>query len=113
MTPVSYTVTATIPNKDLAERYVAWLMGTSREEGHVRAVQRAGAHEAQVIALFEPAEAIRIQTRYLFETRAAFDQYIARHAPALRASGLALFGPETGITFERTVGDLLWCSDES
>lgn len=113
MTPVSYTVTATFPNKDLAERYIAWLLGSKDHPSHVKAVQKGGAHEAQVIALSEPADAIRIQTRYLFETRAAFDRYLTHHAPALRADGLAHFGPETGITFERAVGDLLWCSDES
>lgn len=98
-----YTVTARLPDAAWAERYVAWLIG-----GHTAAVVRGGALGADVVRLDPGADPGRtVEARYLFPDRATFDRYIADFAPALRAEGLALFGPATGVQFERRTGELV------
>lgn len=95
-----YTVTATLPDRPTAERYVDWL-----RDGHIDAVVAAGAHSAMIVRVTDPPDPIRVETRYVFPTREAFDDYLAYHAPALRADGAKRFGPETGVRFVRTVGE--------
>lgn len=97
---VAYTVTAQLPGTDWVDRYVAWLSG-----GHVRAVRSGGAASAQVVVLDTPSgEPPAVQVRYLFPDRATLEAYLRDHAPGLRAEGLALFGPQTGTTIERSIG---------
>ncbi|MFN0011256.1 MAG: DUF4286 family protein [Phycisphaerales bacterium] len=101
---VAYTVRATCPSPAVAAAYVAWLEG-----GHVDQVMKGGAHSAMIVRLDaeRPGDEARVEVRYVFSTREVFDRYIREHAPGLRADGLKHFGPETGVRFERTVGEIL------
>lgn len=100
---IAYTVTATLLDAAAAEEYIAWLTG-----GHVADVIAGGAASGQIARLdpagAEAGSAARIEVRYLFPDRAAFDRYEQEHAPKLRAEGLARFGPDRGVGFERRVG---------
>jgi hypothetical protein len=101
MPPISYTVAAIIPNESLAAEYAAWL------PGHVGDVVKAGASSGQIVRIMDPAQPIRIESRYVFADRPAFDRYLADHAPTLRADGFKRFPPELGIQFQRQVGVIL------
>jgi len=99
---ISYVVTATLPDEPTLDRYVRWLL-----EGHVEAVIDAGAREGHVVRLEEPAEPPRVQARYVFPSREAFDTYVRCHAPVLREEGLRLFGSRSGVRFHREIGTIL------
>jgi hypothetical protein len=102
--PVAYTVTATLPDEATAVRYIEWLQG-----GHIDRVLGGGAHSGLIVRLDAAAGARpRVQTQYVFATRDGFARYLSDHAPALRAEGLERFPPASGVTFERTVGDIVW-----
>jgi hypothetical protein len=103
---LEYVVTATLPDGATLERYVSWLCA-----GHVQAVLAGGAERAEVVHLEGVGEPLRVQTRYVFPSRGAYDRYIAEHAPGLRADGQRLFGPGTGVSFERSVGKVVWQSE--
>lgn len=98
--PVTYTVTATLPDERTLEAYLDWL-----RSGHVQAVLAAGALEARIVRLVEPAEPLRVETRYVFASRAAFESYERRSAPALRAEGRARFGDR--VSFSRELGEVV------
>lgn len=100
--PVAYTVTATLPDERTLAAYLDWL-----RSGHVQAVLAAGALEARIVQLIEPARPLRVQTRYVFASRAAFEAYERERAPALRAEGLARFGPAAGVAFTRELGEIV------
>jgi len=102
MSAIVYTVTATLPDRPTADRYLDWL-----RDGHVDAVVAAGAHSAMIVRVTDPPDPIRVETRYVFSTRQAYDDYLAHHAPALRADGAERFGPETGVRFSRSVGEVV------
>jgi hypothetical protein len=102
MSAIAYSVIATLPDPATRDEYVAWL-----EDGHLDAVIKGGAHSAMIVVLDEPAHPLQVETRYIFATRAAFDQYVARHAPALRADGLARFPPSRGVSMERRLGRIM------
>ncbi|MCC6426812.1 MAG: DUF4286 family protein [Phycisphaerales bacterium] len=99
---VSYSVIATLPDETTASEYTHWL-----SDGHVQAVLDGGAISASITRLTSPAQPILIETTYLFPDRAAFDHYIAIHAPKLRADGIARFGSRPGVSFERREGTLI------
>lgn len=99
MTAIAYTVTATLPTPQLRDAFVAWL-----ENGHIDAVVAGGAESGSIVIIDEPADPLRVEVRYIFRTRDAYERYVQTHAPGLRAQGLALFPPESGVRFERTVG---------
>lgn len=115
-TRLVYMVIATLPDAARAEEYVAWL-----EDGHVDAVIKGGAHSAMIVRLHTPTVSVtgsgevgsadsgphRVMTQYVFPTQEVFDQYVQRHAPALRAEGIKRFGPDTGVKFERLLGDIV------
>ncbi len=97
---ILYTVAASHPDGDSARRYIAWLNG-----GHTAAVIRGGATRATVAQVrSEPTPLV--QVRYEFPSREVFDRYVREFAPALRAEGLALFGPGSGVEFARTVEEI-------
>lgn len=103
-----YSVIASLPSASLAAEYVAWLQG-----GHIDAVIRGGATSGDVVVLDPdlrqaplPEPVSRVMASYRFPSRQAFDEYVREHAPALRAEGLARFGPSTGVTFQRLVGEI-------
>ena len=92
----SYTVTATFTDACVAAEWIEWM----RAE-HLADVLAAGALRGDVIALDDG----RVEARYEFADRAAYERYIAEHAPRLRARGLELFAPG-GITYERRAGPI-------
>src|SRR5262245_7282919 len=100
---LSYTVIATLPAEGMAREYVAWLL-----EGHVAQVIAGGAEAGNVVELdsAKPGGPARVMTQYVFPSRAVFDRYVATLAPRLRAEGLARFGPERGVAYERLVGEI-------
>lgn len=102
-TRICYMVIATIPTQELLTEYVAWL-----EDGHVDQVVKGGAHSAMIVRL-EPDQQgrHRFMTQYVFATREIFDTYVAVHAPALRADGQRRFGPQTGVTMTREIGEIV------
>ncbi len=105
MARILYIVTATLPDDPAAHEYTAWL-----EDGHTDEVIRGGAHSAMIVRLLpEPGadHTPRVMTQYVFATRELFDRYLERHAPGLRAEGLRRLPPERGISFQRTVGEIL------
>ena len=103
MAKVCYCVIATLPDEAIVAEYIAWL-----RDGHVDQVIAGGAHSAMIVRLETDATESRprIMTQYVFSTRQLFDQYVERHAPALRADGLVRFPPERGIAFVRLAGDI-------
>ena len=60
MSPVAYTVTATLPDEQTAEAYLLWL-----REGHVADVVRTGAAGAAIVRIIEPDRPIRIGIMFL------------------------------------------------
>ncbi|MBY0313326.1 MAG: DUF4286 family protein [Phycisphaerales bacterium] len=102
-TRICYMVIATLPTPELRAQYVTWL-----EDGHVDQVIKGGAHSAMIVALAPDAQGRdRVMTQYVFATRENFDTYVAVHAPALRAEGQRLFGPQMGVTMTREVGEIV------
>lgn len=100
MEQIAYTVTASFDRPGSVRAYIDWLSA-----GHVRSVCEAGAASAIVVAIDPaPGEPPTVQVRYLFPNRDALAGYLSEHAPRLRAEGLALFGPESGVVFSRSVG---------
>jgi hypothetical protein len=99
MSTIVYAVTATLPDEATAREYVEWLL-----DGHVAGVIAGGAKTGCVVRIEEPAMPIRVETRYDFASREALGRYVEGAAPALRAEGLAKFGPARGVRFERVVG---------
>lgn len=104
MKRVAYTVQATCPSAASADAYVAWL-----QDGHTGAVVNGGALSAMIVRLEAdpPGSPPRVEVRYVFATREAFDRYIRDHAPALRQDGLKRFGPDSGVKFDRTIGEIV------
>jgi hypothetical protein len=100
MPAIAYTVVATLPTSQMRDAYITWL-----QQGHIDEVVAGGAESGTIVAIDEPSEPIRVEARYVFRTRDAYDRYIQAVSPGLRAKGLALFPPESGIRFERTVGE--------
>ena len=103
MTAIAYTVTASLPDKHTRDDYIAWL-----EDGHLDAVIKGGAHSASIIKLDRDADSdpFRVETRYIFATRARFDDYTSHHAPKLREEGVRLFIPRR-VIFSRTIGEVV------
>ena len=95
-----YTVTATLPDANLAEEWLAWL-----RSGHIADVLAGGAMSAEIIALDQPP--LTFEVRYRFPNRQAFDHYEQEIAPRLRAEGLKRFPPEKGIIYRRSVGEVV------
>lgn len=99
MSPVLYIVTATLPDEPCASEYVDWL-----ESGHLREVVALGkARWGRIARVLEPASPIRVESHYLFESRADFDTYVRMHANRLRAEGIQRFPADRGLSFERRV----------
>ncbi len=104
---LAYTVRATIPTEPLADRFVAWLEG-----GHLAGVLAGGANQAEILRLDPDSGAggVVVEVRYRFPSRESFERYERDFAPALRAEGVELFGPDTGIVMERSVGAIIAAS---
>ena len=102
MSKIAYTVTAEFEDAEVLEEFVGWLTG-----GHLAGVKEGGAEWAGVVRFDrEPREmALRVECRYVFPAREAFEAYERDHAPALREEGRARFPPERGVRMTRTVGE--------
>ena len=94
----AYTVRCTAATREIADAFRTWLV-----EGHLRDVCDAGASRAEVVEL---DDGLTLESRYIFDSRAAFEAYERDHAARLRAEGLALF--PAGVAFTRTTGDLVF-----
>ena len=101
-----YTVTAECPDEATAADFLAWLTN-----GHLADVIRVGnAEAAQAIRLDPlpgeaPGSPIRIESRYIFPSRAAFEAFDTGPAKALRAEGIALFADARNVKFSRRTGE--------
>ncbi len=100
MARIHYSVVAVLPDESTKARYLRWL-----REGHLRGVIAGGAELAHVLTVDGPE--IRIQTRYEFSDREAFDRYEREFAPALRTDGKKRFGSIEDVRFERMVAEEL------
>ena len=100
-TVLVYTVHAEFADAAVRERYLNWL-----RDGHALAVVReGGAISGEVTVLDSGGSALgAIESRYLFESRAAFDAYEAGPGVALRADGARLFPPDSGVRTTRILG---------
>lgn len=108
-----YIVNAAMPDDATRQRYIDWLA-----KGHVQQVIEGGALWGEIVDLTESDQtggcAVKceggqwgvgvVQTRYGFASREAYDRYVEQSAPKLRAEGLALFGPDSGVRFSRQLG---------
>ena len=97
---IAYTVACTFVNEALAEEWIAWL----REE-HLAEVIEAGALDATVVKM--DGDPVRVEVRYRFESREAFNAYERDHAPRLRQAGLAKFPLNLGLSYIRSVGEVV------
>ena len=96
----TYTVRCTFSDPAVVDEWIAWL----RDE-HLADVCAAGAVDAEVVRL--DGEPLRIEVRYRFADRAAFDRYERDHAPRLREEGLRRFPLERGLSYARRTGEIV------
>jgi hypothetical protein len=101
MPAIAYTVVATLPSETLRSEYIRWL-----QDGHIAAVLAGGAQTGHILRIDDPP-GFQVETRYTFPSRAVLDTYIRDTAPALRAEGLRLFGPDKGVRYDRRIGTIL------
>ena len=97
---ISYTVRCEFTDECVSQRWVAWI----RDE-HIQDVIGAGAMSGEIVRM--DGDAIVYEVRYRFADRAIFDSYIANHAPALRDEGLNRFPLGLGLSYTRTVGEVV------
>lgn len=100
MSEIAYTVACTFTDPDVAERWADWL-----RDGHLADVCAAGAIDALAVKI--DGESLRYEARYRFASRVAFEDYERDHAPRLRAEGLTKFPLELGLSYERSVGEIV------
>ena len=99
----AYTVRATFADPDMADAWIAWLVG-----GHIDAVLAAGALNADIVRL-DAAGLNALEVRYAFADADAFRAYERDHAPRLRAEGAARF-PPSEVAYDRSDGPIVWAS---
>jgi hypothetical protein len=99
----AYTVVGDFDDVQVAEEWLGWLA-----HGHLQAVLAGGALAAEVVRV-EPTGSAprRLEVRYRFADRAAFERYERDAAPALRADGLARFPASRGVRLTRSQGEVL------
>lgn len=104
MHPIAYTVTIRVPDRPTLDELVEWL-----RRSHIDGVLMGGAEAAQMVLHDgeQVEEGLVLEVRYMFPSREVFDTYLQKHAPALRADGLAKFGPDRGVSMERSVGEII------
>ena len=100
----TYIVRCTCKDEALAEEWIAWL----RDE-HLADVCEAGALHAEVVRLDggPGTNTTTCEVHYHFASRAAFNAYQRDHAPRLRAEGLKRFPTERGVSYSRSVGEVV------
>ena len=98
---ILYTVQCVFTgDPSVADDWVGWL----REE-HLQDVMAAGANSAELLRM--DGDQLTYEVRYRFPSREAFDVYERDHAPGLRDEGLSRFPVELGLSYRRSVGELL------
>lgn len=97
---IAYTVRCTFENADVMAQWIAWLV-----DDHIADVCAAGALDGAIVKL--DGEPLRVEVRYRFSSREAFETYERDHAPRLREEGLQKFPLELGLCYERSVGEIL------
>ncbi|MCZ6835653.1 MAG: DUF4286 family protein [Planctomycetota bacterium] len=97
---IAYTVACTFQNEALAEEWIQWLL-----DEHLAEVIDAGAMDASVVKL--DGNTPRCEVHYHFESREAFNAYEREHAPRLRDAGLAKFPLKRGLSYIRSVGEVV------
>lgn len=100
-----YQVSASIVSKADCDAYLDWL-----RDGHVADVVAAGAQSGTVAVEAGAFAGYTVVCSYVFASAEAFATYEAGPASALRAEGIALFGPESGrsLTWSRFVGEVVY-----
>ena len=101
MGAVAYTVRCEIDDAEVAGQWATWM----REE-HLADVCAAGASAATLVRIDDEGP-LTFEARYLFDSPEAFETYERDHAPTLRAEGLARFPLERGLSYTRSVGEVL------
>lgn len=103
MTRLIYTVLAEFNDSAICDEFIDWLA-----DDHAPKVIEAGARTAEVTRLDPdtPENPYRVEVRYRFSDRKAFNQYLENGAPRLREEGLARFAPERGVRMSRCIGEL-------
>lgn len=103
MSVIAYTVSAVFSDAAVADEWIQWLRG-----GHIAEVIAGGASDAEIIEKDVPPDAARaIEVRYHFPSRERFSAYERERAPRLRAEGLRRFPTERGVTYDRSVGEVV------
>lgn len=95
-----YTVTVTLLDSDMAERFIDWL-----RNGHIAEVMTGGATSANICRI--DGDEIMYAIEYLFPSRAVFAAYEREHAPRLREQGRKLFPPSHGVVYQRSMADVI------
>jgi Domain of unknown function (DUF4286) len=100
MAEFAYTVVVSFTDPAVAEEWLGWL-----NAGHVAEVLAGGATRAEIIAL--DGKPLSFEVRYHFPSREAFARYESDHAPRLRAEGVEKFPAERGVSYRRSIGNVL------
>ena len=98
-----YTVRCQFESDEHVEAWINWL-----KNRHIADVIEAGAVSARLCKMDDLLPTFEV--RYDFATRSSFEEYEKCHADRLRAEGLELFHPSKGITYSRTMGEVLLSS---
>jgi hypothetical protein len=97
---IAYTVRCAFEDPEVAGEWTQWLLSE-----HLDDVVAAGAASAELVRL--DGEDTALEARYRFESRDAYERYEREEAPRLREEGLRLFPLSRGLTYTRTVGEIL------
>ena len=93
---IVFSVLAEFRDAGTRDRYVAWL-----RDGHCLAMVRAGGALSAEVTLLDGGG---VESRYLFASRADYDEYEAGPGAQLGADRDRHFPPDCGIRTVRTVG---------
>ena len=97
---IAYSVTCTFQNESLAREWLEWI-----ESEHLAEVIAAGAIDAEVVIL--DGNPMRCEARYHFASREEFNIYEREHAPRLRNEGLKKFPLTRGMSYVRSMGEVV------
>ncbi len=97
---IAYSVTCTFQNESLAREWLEWI-----ESEHLGEVIAAGAIDAEVVIL--DGNPMRCEARYHFASREQFNIYEREHAPRLRNEGLKKFPLTRGMSYVRSMGEVV------
>ena len=93
----AYTVFSEVDDEATGAAWSEWLCQT-----HLPDVVSAGARLAELVRI----DAKHFESRYQFESRAAYERYIAEHSARLRAATAEKF-PE-GLRLTRSAGEIVF-----